>query len=91
MLHGQAAGPAVKAVEPYEGGPMAGQVYKLGFGNGSLIDHGDGTASYRNITPEFRVTIADITGFSYTLGRRHSTPGPEDPGPWHRAGIRLRR
>lgn len=66
MLQGQAAGPAVKAVEPYERGPMAGQVYKLGFGNGSLIDNGDGTASYRNITPEFRVTIADITGFSYT-------------------------
>ncbi|MDQ0769541.1 hypothetical protein QF031_002290 [Pseudarthrobacter defluvii] len=53
-------------MEGFKGDQMAEQVFKLGFGNGSLIDNGDGTASYRNITPEFLVAIADITGFSYT-------------------------
>jgi hypothetical protein len=41
--------------------------HKLGFGNGTMVDHGDGTASYRApgaFTTAFRVRISDITGFS---------------------------
>lgn len=43
------------------------QTHKLGFGNGSITDNGDGTASYRRpaeFTAAFRVRIADVTGFS---------------------------
>lgn len=39
----------------------------LGFGNGSLIDHHDGSIEYRQtgkILPAFRVVVADIAGFS---------------------------
>jgi hypothetical protein len=50
---------------------MAAQAHKLGFGNGTLTDNGDGTASYRNFTQSFRVRIADVTGFSVSQG-----------GPW---------
>lgn len=38
----------------------------LGFGNGSVIDYGD-SVEYRQtgkLIPAFRVTVADITGFS---------------------------
>lgn len=45
---------------------MAGQV-ALGVGHGSIFDWGDGTIEYRptgKIMPAFRVTVADITGFS---------------------------
>lgn len=38
----------------------------LGFGNGSIIDYGD-SVEYRQagkLLPAFRVTVADITGFS---------------------------
>ena len=41
--------------------------HKLGLGNGSIVDNGDGTASYRatgKLTQAFRVNIADITGFA---------------------------
>jgi hypothetical protein len=41
--------------------------HSLGFGNGSITDNGDGTASYRptgKLTQAFRVNIADITGFA---------------------------
>jgi hypothetical protein len=41
--------------------------YKLGFGMGSLIDHGDGTVSYReaaSFSSAFRVRVADVTGFA---------------------------
>lgn len=39
----------------------------LGFGNGSIIDLGDGNIEYRQtgkLLPAFKVNIADITGFS---------------------------
>ncbi|RYH28923.1 MAG: SHOCT domain-containing protein [Alcaligenaceae bacterium] len=39
----------------------------LGFGNGSLIDHHDGSIEYRQtgkLLPAFRVVVADIAGFS---------------------------
>ncbi|XVV17108.1 SHOCT domain-containing protein [Actinoplanes sp. CA-131856] len=39
----------------------------LGFGNGSLIEHFDGTVEYRQtgkLMPALRVTVRDITGFS---------------------------
>jgi hypothetical protein len=48
-------------------GVAVGTIHKLGFGNGSIVDNGDGTASYRAsgaLTQSFRVTIADITGFA---------------------------
>ena len=41
--------------------------YKLGFGNGAIIEHEDGTAAWRasgSLTEAFRVRIADVTGFS---------------------------
>ena len=44
-----------------------GTIHKLGVGNGSIVDNGDGTASYRatgTLTQAFRVNIADITGFA---------------------------
>lgn len=47
--------------------------HKLGFGNGSMIENGDGTASYRKpaaLSQEFRVRIADITGFSVSKGSK---------------------
>lgn len=43
---------------------MAAQAYKLGFRAGTIIDNGDGTASYRHLTQAFRVRIADVAGFS---------------------------
>jgi hypothetical protein len=39
----------------------------LGFGNGSLIEHPDGSVEYRQtgkLLPAFRVVVRDITGFS---------------------------
>jgi hypothetical protein len=39
----------------------------LGFGNGSLTEHPDGTVEYRpsgKLLPAFRVRVADIAGFS---------------------------
>lgn len=47
--------------------------HKLGIGNGSMIDNGDGTASYRKtgtLTQAFRVNIADITGFAVRKGSK---------------------
>ena len=44
----------------------AGNSIGLGFGNGSVIDYGD-SVEYRQtgkLIPAFRVTVADITGFS---------------------------
>lgn len=41
----------------------------LGVGSGSMIDNGDGTASYRKpatLSQAFRVRISDIRGFSVT-------------------------
>jgi hypothetical protein len=46
---------------------MPAQSYKLGFGHGTMIDNGDGTAAYRKpveFTQSIRVRIADVTGFS---------------------------
>jgi hypothetical protein len=46
---------------------MAAATGRLGFGDGSLIDHGDGAASYRPtgaLNIAFRVNVADITGFA---------------------------
>jgi hypothetical protein len=43
------------------------ETHKLGFGYGAIVDHGDGTASYRKpatFSAAFRVRIADVTGFS---------------------------
>lgn len=44
-----------------------GQSHGLGVGSGSIIDHGGGIIEYRQsgkLTPAFKVSIADITGFS---------------------------
>jgi hypothetical protein len=44
-----------------------GQSHGLGFGSGSIIDHGDGNIEYRQtgkLLPAFKVNIADVTGFS---------------------------
>ena len=44
-----------------------GQSHGLGFGNGSIIDYGDGIIEYRQtgkLLPAFKINIADITGFS---------------------------
>lgn len=52
---------------------MASQAHKLGFGNGTIIENGDGTASYRKpaeFTQAIRVRIADVTGFSVSKGDR---------------------
>jgi hypothetical protein len=43
----------------------------LGFGNGKIIEYEDGTAGYirpGSFTQDFRVQIADVTGFSVTKG-----------------------
>ena len=45
--------------------------HKLGFGSGTMIDNGDGTASYRKpmtLSQAFRVRIRDVTGFSVGKG-----------------------
>jgi hypothetical protein len=42
----------------------------LGFGKGSLIDHGNGVVEYRatgKVIPAFRINVADITGFSVRI------------------------
>lgn len=47
----------------------ATKVHKLGFGNGALTEHPDGTMSYRKtgeMTQTFRVRVADVTGFLVT-------------------------
>jgi hypothetical protein len=49
-----------------------GQSHGLGFGNGSIIDFGDGI-EYRQtgkLLPAFKVNIADITGFSVRKAMR---------------------
>jgi hypothetical protein len=44
---------------------MGELAHRLGFRSGKLIEHGDGTVSYRHTLPsEFRVRISDVTGFS---------------------------
>jgi Short C-terminal domain len=50
-----------------------GQSHGLGFGNGSIIDNGDGIIEYRQtgkLLPAFKVNIADITGFSVRKATR---------------------
>lgn len=52
---------------------MAVETHKLGFGNGTIVENGDGTASYRKpveFTQSFRVRIADVTGFSVSRGNK---------------------
>ncbi|MCE5290852.1 MAG: DUF4429 domain-containing protein [Nocardiaceae bacterium] len=47
-----------------ETGPAS---HGLGFGNGSLIDYGNGTVEFRKtmtVLPAFRVNVADVTGFA---------------------------
>lgn len=47
------------------------QKHKLGFGHGTMIEHGDGTVSYRkpaSLTTSFKVRIADVTGFTVSKG-----------------------
>lgn len=49
------------------------QKHSLGFTVGSLIEHGDGTVSFRrpgHFIDDFRVRIADVTGFSESKGGR---------------------
>ena len=51
-----------------------GQSHGLGFGNGSIIDYGDGIIEYRQtgkVNPAFKINIADVTGFSL---RREPAP-----------------
>jgi hypothetical protein len=44
---------------------MGETAHRLGFRSGKLIEHGDGTVSYRLTLPsEFRVRISDVTAFS---------------------------
>lgn len=46
---------------------------KLGGGAGTMVDNGDGTVSYRkfgSFSQEFRVRVADVTGFSVSKGGR---------------------
>jgi hypothetical protein len=43
----------------------------LGFGNGKIVEHDDGSAGYvppGKFTQAFRVQIADVTGFSVSKG-----------------------
>lgn len=50
-----------------------GHSYGLGFGNGSIIDYGDGIIEYRQtgkLLPAFKVNIADVTGFSVRKATR---------------------
>jgi len=50
-----------------------GQSHGLGFGFGSIIDHGDGIIEYRQtgrLLPAFKVNVADITGFSVRKATR---------------------
>ncbi len=50
-----------------------GQSHGLGFGNGSIIDYGDGMIEYRQtgkLLPAFKVNIADATGFSVRKATR---------------------
>lgn len=45
--------------------------HRLGLTGGTITDHGDGTASYNGVVefmPSFRVTIADVTGFTESKG-----------------------
>lgn len=66
---------------------MSAQTHKLGFGCGTIIDHGDGTVSYKRageLRQVFRVRIADVTGFSVTKGSKT----PELTQPDQLAAIR---
>ena len=50
-----------------------GQSHGLGFGNGSMVDYGDGIIEYRQsgkLLPAFKVNIADVTGFSVRKATR---------------------
>lgn len=45
--------------------------HALGWGNGRIMEHEDGSAGYiptQSLTQAFRVQIADVTGFSVTKG-----------------------
>ena len=49
------------------------QNHGLGFGNGSIIDHGGGIIEYRQtgkLIPAFKINIADVTGFSVRKATR---------------------
>jgi hypothetical protein len=48
-------------------------ITKLGFGYGAMIDNEDGTVSYVkpvSISQQFRVRVADVTGFSVSKGQK---------------------
>jgi hypothetical protein len=47
--------------------------YKLGFGNGSIVEFEDGTAGWVppvSLSQAFRVKISDVTGFSVAKGSK---------------------
>jgi Short C-terminal domain len=49
------------------------QKHGLGFGNGKIIEHDDGSAAYiktGEFTQAFRVQVADVTGFSVTKSKK---------------------
>lgn len=49
------------------------KTHKLGWANGTIYEHDDGTASYRapaKILDSFRVRISDVVGFSESRGGR---------------------
>jgi hypothetical protein len=49
------------------------QNHGLGFGNGSIIDHGDGVIEYRQtgkLLPAFKINIGDVTGVSVRRATR---------------------
>jgi hypothetical protein len=53
---------------------MGELAHRLGFRSGKLIEHGDGTVSYRhNLPSEFRVRISDIAGFSSHTDKDNQT------------------
>ena len=70
----KAATEAVDAMGPQadgDGQVRRRQVHKLGFGVGTIVEHPDGSASFRKpatLTDAFRVRISDVTGFSVSKG-----------------------
>lgn len=52
---------------------MAPTSHGLGFGNGSIIEHSDGTVEYRQtgkFLPAFKVRVRDVVGFSVRKATR---------------------
>jgi hypothetical protein len=59
--------------------------HKLGFGSGTILEHRDGSVSYRqsgSVTPAFRLNLADVTGFVVTK----APPGATFPRRLHLMG-----